>query len=415
MRKLQEIQAELRAKIEAQNAIITKAETEKRDFSEDEQTQFDTLRNEIANLEKELKQAEQIEEAKKRSAKLTGKKIDNPAEPEKKRFSIIEALRAAASNEPMPEHIQEVHQRGVEELRRSGGSFEGRGIVIPAELVRGISVTGDSGTKGGETIKTDVKLVDGLFPKLTVEEMGATVLTGLEGDLKLVAGNGISFDWVYENEDAPGTDAEFSGPTLSPKTMRGYVDISTRWLAQNSASAETYVRNLIKRAISKAFMEAVINGNGTKAPKGILNIAGVGVDTTATPSWDAVVKLESMIDSENATDKTRQYLMRPELKGKFKTTKKDAGSGIFIIEGKELNGYAYKSSTLVPVLATDKYPLIFGDWSQLTIGQWAGIKMLVDPFTQSTKGNVRVVIELLADVQLVNPKAFAVNKSLTLS
>ena len=415
MKKKSEIQIELKAKIEEQKSLIEKAETEKRDFSEEEKTRFDALNKEIADLEAELARAEQIEAAKKRNAGMEGTPVNQPKKEKRQRpFSIIRAINAARSGE-MDEEMRAMHERGVDELRKIGQDAES-GIVIPSNLIRGISVDGDSGTKGGELVDTTHKLVDGLFPKLTVEELGATVMTGLTGNLKLVAGKDIAFSWVNETEAGGETDATFDGPTLKPKTLRGQVLISTKLLAQTTPDVDAYVMALIRKAINKAVVSAAINGDGVKEPKGVLNYTGVNVATTATPSWDAVVELETKIEAEDATEQTLQYLMRPELKGKFKTTKKDAGSGIYVIEGKELNGYGYKASTLVPKLNSDaNYPLIFGDWAQMTIGQWGGVKLLVDPYTKANSGQVAVIVELFADVQIANPKAFAINKSLTLS
>ena len=419
MKKSQKLQLKLKAAIEKQKTLIETAKTDgNRDFNPDEQKQFDELETEIDTLEKQIANAQKVEKAAERAAKLAGKPVEQKPEKRKQPFSIIRALNAARSGK-MDDDMRELHERGVKELQMIGKDAGGEtGIVLPSAFARGISVGNDNGTKGGELVDTTHVLVDGLFPKLTIEDLGAIVMTGLTGDLKLVAGSDMSFSWVDETEDAGSTDATFTGPTLKPKTLRGEVLISTKWLAQTSPSAEAYVMDLIRRAVGKAFVTAAIAGDGVKEPKGILNLAGVNVKTTATPNWASVVELESAIEAENATDKTLAYLMRPELKGKFKTTSKDTGSGIFVIEGKELNGYAYQSSTLVPKLndgTNDTYPLIFGDWAQMYIGQWGGIKLLVDPYTKAKSGQIAVVVELFGDVQVANPKAFAINKSLVLS
>ncbi len=418
MKKSQELQLKLKAAVDKQKALIETAKTDgNRDFNAEEQKSFDELEDEIEQLEKQIEQEQKKEKAIARAAKLAGKKVDPKPEKRKEKFSIIRALNAARSGN-MDDDMRALHEKGVAEMQVIGKDAGDNGIILPSEFARGISVGNDNGDKGGELVDTTHQLVDGLFPKLTIEDLGATVMTGLTGDLKLVAGSDMSFSWVDETEDAGSTDATFTGPTLKPKTLRGEVLISTKWLAQTSPSAEAYVMNLIRRAVGTAFVKAAIAGAGTKEPVGILNIAGVNVKTTATPNWASVVELESAIEAENATDKTLAYLMRPELKGKFKTTSKDSGSGIFVIEGKELNGYGYQSSTLVPKLndgTNDTYPLIFGDFSQLFIGQWGGIKLLVDPYTKARSGQVAVVVELFGDVQVANPKAFAINKSLVLS
>jgi hypothetical protein len=52
--------------------------------------------------------------------------------------------------------------------------------------------------------------------------------------------------------------------------------------------------------------------------------------------------------------------------------------------------------------------VIFGVWEQLVIGMWGGLDMLIDPYTGSSAGTVRVVALSDIDVQLRYNEAFAV-------
>ena len=420
MKKSQELQLKLKAAVEKQKTLIETAKTDgNRDFNPEEKKSFDELETEIETLEKQIETAKKVEVAAARAAKLAGKPVEPKPEKRNQPFSIIRAFKAMYSGN-MPDDVREIHEKGIEELRSVGidSSNDGKGIVIPSSYMRGVSVTGNNGSNGGELVDTTHKIVDGLFPKLTLEDLGATVMTGLVGNLKLVAGSEFQFDWVDEDEAPNEKEVVFTGPVLKPKIMRGLIYISTQWFAQTSPDANTTLINLIRRGISTTFTSAVIAGSGGKAPTGILNLTGVNVETSTTPNWDAVVDVESAIEEENATEQRLAYLMRPQLKGKFKKTPIDTGSGVMIMSGNELNGYKAMSSTLVPKLndgTNDTYPLIFGDFSQLYIGQWGGIRLLIDPYTKAPRGQVAVVVELFGDVQVANPKAFAINKSLVLS
>ena len=420
MKKSQELQLKLKAAVDKQKALIETAKTDgNRDFNPEEQKSFDDLDEEIESLEKQIANAQKVEAAEARAAKFAGKPVDQKPEKRKEKFSIIRAFQSMY-NGNMPDDVREIHEQGMEELRTIGidSSNNGKGIVIPSSYMRGVSVTGNNGVNGGELVDTSHKIVDGLFPKLAVENLGATVMTGLVGNLKLIAGSELQFDWVDEDEAPSEKEVTFTGPVLKPKIMRGLIFISTQWFTQTSPDANTTLINLIKRGISTTFTSAVIAGTGGKAPTGILNLTGVNVETSTTPNWDAVVDLESAIEEENSTEQRLAYLMRPQLKGKFKKTPIDTGSGVMIMSGKELNGYKVMSSTLVPKLNdgnSDTYPLIFGDFAQLYIGQWGGIRLLIDPYTKAPRGQVAVVVELFGDVQVANPKAFAINKSLVLS
>ncbi|MNX63944.1 hypothetical protein D3C86_949570 [compost metagenome] len=59
------------------------------------------------------------------------------------------------------------------------------------------------------------------------------------------------------------------------------------------------------------------------------------------------------------------------------------------------------------------FPLIYGDFSQMTIGQWGAINIKVNPYSADLSDSVRLTLNTHADMQIANPKAFAKNAFLT--
>lgn len=51
--------------------------------------------------------------------------------------------------------------------------------------------------------------------------------------------------------------------------------------------------------------------------------------------------------------------------------------------------------------------LIFGNWSDLLIGQWGGIDIAVDDMTGADTGNVRIVAHSEWDIAVRHPQSFA--------
>ena len=186
-------------------------------------------------------------------------------------------------------------------------------------------------------------------------------------------------------------------------------------LAQTSPQAESNIYALIGQGINAAMVRAAISGS-TNGPEGLYDSAGnVQAGTAGAPTWDDVVGLETLIKSSNATKDNLYYLSDPALMGKLKTTKKDAGSGIYLVgENGMLNGKKYLDTTLAGTLdAGASHPLIYGDFSQMAIGFWSGVQMTVDPYTLAAEGYTRVIFNIYNDVQLANPKAFAIRKNFT--
>ena len=59
-----------------------------------------------------------------------------------------------------------------------------------------------------------------------------------------------------------------------------------------------------------------------------------------------------------------------------------------------MNGYkALRTNNLPKGLGegADEFGIVFGNWADYFLGQWGGIELLVDPYTQALKGTVRLI------------------------
>ena len=73
---------------------------------------------------------------------------------------------------------------------------------------------------------------------------------------------------------------------------------------------------------------------------------------------------------------------------------------MIIWEGNGVNGY---DSEVTNQIANGD--VFFGDFSELLIGMWGGLDIIVDPYTQSTKG--RVIVSNFQDVDFEVRRAAA--------
>ena len=77
-----------------------------------------------------------------------------------------------------------------------------------------------------------------------------------------------------------------------------------------------------------------------------------------------------------------------------------------------MNGYRAVFSNNLPSnitkgTGTDLSAMIFGNFNDLVIGQWGGLEVLVDPFTQATTGVTRYVINSYFDVAVLRAASFS--------
>jgi hypothetical protein len=88
-------------------------------------------------------------------------------------------------------------------------------------------------------------------------------------------------------------------------------------------------------------------------------------------------------------------------------------------EDGSLNGYPYFNSNHIPSNLTKGTAsgvcsaAIFGDFSKLVIGQWGFMDITVDDKSRKKDGYIELIVNLFADVAVLEPKAFAAVKDLT--
>lgn len=278
-------------------------------------------------------------------------------------------------------------------------------------------------TAGGNLVATELlasSFIDILVNMMKVMSMGATVLTDLQGNIAIPrATAGSTGYWVAENGAPTESQQAFDQVSLTPKTAGAFVDYSRRLLLQSSIAVEAFVRMDIARTIALMIDLAAIAGTGaSNQPRGILNTSGIGSVAGGTnglaPTWDNVVDLESAVANANALTGSLGYLTNTKVRGKLKRTQMFSGTnGLPIWTGSELNGARAEVSNQVPSNLTKGTSsgvcsaIIYGNWSDLLIGMWGGLDIMVDPYTGSAAGTKRVVALQDVDVSVRYPVSFA--------
>jgi len=435
MKKSDQLKQLRASKVKAQKDMLDTRKAEKRDaFNEEETTKFNDLDNEIEELRNQIVQAEKEEAAEARAAAFTAPVVTGTSDGEEaekakvfKRASIITAINAAnpASNVELKGAEKEMHEIGLAESRKAGVTVPSESrLSIPLSYITRAdqqTVTQDSGSFGGALVQNQApQMIAPLRPKLVFEDLGATFMTGLTGgNIPLIVDNDFAMAFLAEGAAITPQKKEYAGPTLNPKRAGGAVDISNQLLMQSSIDVENRVSNGLRQGFAQLLHGACINGAGGVAPTGLLNLAGVNAaagSTAVAATWEKIVELQGLIEEDNTTMENLGYLLHPKLKAALKTIKKDAGSGRFLFEGTQIDATNTLVSSLVPVLdaaGTDVYPLIYGDFSQMVIGQWGSINVTVNPYSADLSDSVRLVLNTHADMQVANEKAFAKNAFLT--
>lgn len=264
--------------------------------------------------------------------------------------------------------------------------------------------------------------IESLRPEVPVIGLGARVIPGLIQDVVIPRQTAESTaEWIAEDASATESTPTFDGVSLSMKQLSATTRITRKMRKQSLPALDGLLRDDLRKAIAIGLNQAAITGAGTATePLGILNTPGVTVlDVSAdgqTINWALVTKLISAVDEADASMGSLGWLTNNKVKGNMMSAPRDAGSGVFILDeshGGKMAGYPIAFSSLVPSnltkgAGTNLSALIFGNWSDMLIGQWGGMDLIVDDVTESPKGNVRITIHSEWDIALRHPESFAV-------
>jgi len=346
---------------------------------------------------------------------------------EARSFSFVKAIRALSN--PQDRRAQE-DARFEFEVSESAAKKEGRdsrGITVPVDVLkRDLTTSIATGTsKAGNLVATDLlagSFIDVLRNKMVLNTLGATFLTGLQGNVAIPrkSSSATSY-WVGENSAPTEGNLTFDQVTMSPKTLAAYVDYSRRLMLQSSLDVETMVRNDLAASIAVAMDSAAISGSGSNRPTGILNTSGIGSVTLGTnggaPTWAMVTGLVKEVEIDNALNGAAAFLTNGQVKAKLASTPKQSSG----VEGNFLLGPDVNSIYGYPLVVSQQMPgnlskgsasgtlsaMIFGVWSDLLIGQWSGIDLMADPYTGSNAGTVRIVAFHDCDFAVRHVESFA--------
>ena len=341
---------------------------------------------------------------------------------ETKRYSMMRAINALANPGDAAAQRAAAFERECSEATSAKLGKQARGFMVPTEVQRrDLNVT--TATAGGNLVATELlggSFIDALRNAMVIDRMGTRMLTGLVGNIAIprLSGTGTAY-WVAENTAPTESDQTIAQVTMSPKTVGAFTDISRRLLLQSSIDVEAMVQNDLATILGLAIQQAAINGSGaSNQPSGILTrvtASVIGGTNGAAPTWANIVQLESDVAVANADVGTLGYLTNARVRGKLKTTSKVTGQNGFVWDDGEtpMNGYRTAVTNAVPSnlvkgsSGSTCSAIVFGNFADLVIGMWGSLDLMVDPYTGSTAGTVRVVALQDVDVQLRNVVSFA--------
>lgn len=335
---------------------------------------------------------------------------------DQKRFSIFKAIRALTDkNWRGAEFELECHN---EILKRTGLSEAiNGGFYLPMDVQKR-DLTVATASAGGNLVATNLEpsnFIDLLRARARVAQLGATVLPGLVGNVAIPKLTGAATAYWLTNEATAITESQqtVGQLALAPKNLGAYTELSRQLMLQSTPAAEALVMNDLAKVLALAIDLAALEGSGSSGqPTGIANTAGIGSVTGTSIAWAGIVEFQTDTAASNALADNSAYLTTPAVAGLLMQRQRFSSTDTPLWTGSVLDGQmgGYRASTTTALTAAS---MIFGDFSQVVIGEWGMLEIALNPYANFAAAITGIRAIQSVDVGIRQAAAFSRATSIT--
>lgn len=408
----------LKKLLERMQVLTDRATAEKRDLTDEEAAEFNGCQKEFDNLERTLNAINTTQRAQGVVASLE-KSVNTPiraelglTDDEVKKYSLSRALLSMLPGSGVDAGYERELSDEVARLNKRSAN----GIFVPHDILsakRDMSTL--TATAGGNLVQTNYmpgSFIELLRARAIMMQLGVRVLDGLVGNVAISKQTGASTAyWVTEGSDTTQSDVTIGMINMTPKTITGKTATTRNLLMQSNPSIDSLLMSDLSKVLGLGIDKAIIAGTGLSGqPTGILNTAGIGSISCTSAlggfSFANAVKFETALETANYDSSTCSYVMTPSIKGTAKSTQKVTGAAAMVFENNEVNGYSAYST-----MQMNANTVLFGDFSEVVLGLWGGLDLMLDPFAKADSGGLVIRAFQSADIAIRHAAAFAASNN----
>lgn len=354
--------------------LIEKAKTETRALNDEEQKDFNKLKEDINNIDKTIlaqQEADKLKQAEMAQAKT-------PEDQEKRALAEDKLIRYIRGE-----------QRALD--------VANNGAIIPEEI--------------SSQIITRVKELSPIYQRATVFNVG--------GDLTFPAfdANSIVTDYIADMTALTAQNGNFTSRKLQNFIAGSLVTISRSLMNRTDFDLTAFIVNMMSQSISTFLERELLNGVGTTAMTGIFNDANV---TSVTATGATAVTLDDLISIQLAIPEAFQtqsaWIMNKGLVSTFRKMKDANGAPLMNQDITQAFGWTllgkpvYISESAPYTMTTGQKVLSYGDYSGLYVKLAQNIEIQVLNELFSTSHATGIVGYVETDSRVIEDQKIAVLK-----
>ena len=349
---------------EQMRELVDNAEVNQRSLNEDEQASFEQMENEIRQLQTEAQTQTQNKEIK-QNTKMSFKK------------NLAMAMRAIANN------------RSTEEFENVAGNVIQLRDTTIAENIEAVQ----------DEYQTE--LLEPLQDALIVDKLGIKVITTGKA-VVMPSVNNVEASIEGENTELVGKKLEFAKAKVSPVRVGLSLPFSNTAIKEADINLVNYAIKLTGQAEAHLINKVMFAKEAVNGVKGAFVDAYAKETATTALSYKNIVKLAARVKKANVIfNGTAAYVVSPDVEAELKSTPKDAGSGVMVLENGYMNGYPVLVSNVV-----DGYVGV-GVFDNFLIQKVGTPDLVVDNLSRSKENITEVNFNDNVALQVVRSEAFA--------
>lgn len=338
------------------------------------------------------------------------------------RYSLMRAVRALVERDWQGAGFELECSQAI--LKKAGlSATPNGGFYIPYDVlskreVQRRDMTAGTANAGGYLVATDNlggSFIDLLRNRTMVAKFGARILSGLQGNVTVPKQTAAGTAYWLTNEATAITESQqtLGQLALSPKNVGAYTEISRQLMMQSSPSVDALVMDDLARVLGIAIDLAALSGSGASGqPTGVVNTAGIGSVTGTSIAYAGIVEFQTDVAGANALTETCGYMTTPIVAGLLKQRQRFTSTDTPLWQGNLLDGTieGFRAGATLQMAASS---MLFGDFSQIVIGEWGMLEIAMNPYANFTAAITGIRAIQTVDVGVRQAGAFSLATSIT--
>ena len=381
--------------------LVNVAETENRDWTNNEQEEADLCKREVERLDGKIERRQAHEDMIARQAQMGGTSVSEAKEINNinRSFSLSRAVQAASFGKALEGAEAEWQQEAAKEYQMRGLQMSGQ-IGIPASALYRAGGADDfqagSGDGSGFVATTVPGVIDALRTPTMAERVGVTTINNATGNLKFprVSAKAAGTEETEVSADA-ASGLELDEVTLSPIRVAANTKYSKQLILQGGAQVDAMISRELAAGINETIDKAVFAKAAASAGDSTDKAGGSVAASDLYAMQKAVLQAGGDLSA-------CAFIASPTamqiLKGEAAVASVSA-----LVEGNNIDGYSthYTPNLVDADTVGTTGAVLFGDFGLgMVLAFFGGIDLLVDPYSNAGTAQIALHVNKFYDTDV---------------